>query len=173
MTARRPPSDSGLLVDDAGPDDVETLAGLMAASPLLRRYDVRLDAARAQLDGALRAGDLLLTCREDARGPALALAWVIASRILGGGAYLRLLLVAEGWQGAGIGPRLLGAAEERARAWANHLYLLATTDNLGARRFYERLGYRHVGDLPALARPDLDEALYHKTLRPFGERLSL
>ena len=54
----------------------------------------------------------------------------------------------------------------------NHLYLLATTDNFAARRFYERHGYRHVGDLPGLVVPDLDEALYHKALRAPGERLS-
>ena len=72
---------------------------------------------------------------------------------------------------AGVGASLLAAAETAARAVANHLALLATTDNAGARRFYERLGYRHVGDLPGLARPGLDEALYWKTLRPHGERL--
>jgi RimJ/RimL family protein N-acetyltransferase len=55
---------------------------------------------------------------------------------------------------------------------ANHLYLLATTDNLGARRFYERHGYRHVGDLPDLVWPGLDEALYHKPLRSEGDRFS-
>ena len=49
----------------------------------------------------------------------------------------------------------------------------ATTDNVGARRFYERHGYRHVGDLPGLARPGIDEALYWKTLRPHDERLSV
>ena len=93
------------------------------------------------------------------------------SRILTGAAYLRLLLVAEAHQRAGVGAALLKAAEAAARAVANHLVLLATTDNAGARRFYERHGYRHVGDLPGLARATLDEALYWKTLRPHGRRL--
>jgi ribosomal protein S18 acetylase RimI-like enzyme len=66
--------------------------------------------------------------------------------------------VAEGHR-QGVGARLLTEAERRAREWANHLVLLATTDNTGARRFYERLGYRHVGDLPRFAVPGLDEAL--------------
>jgi ribosomal protein S18 acetylase RimI-like enzyme len=54
---------------------------------------------------------------------------------------------------------------------ANHLVLLATTDNTDARHFYERHGYRHVGDLPGLARAGLDEALYWKALRSHGVRL--
>jgi ribosomal protein S18 acetylase RimI-like enzyme len=99
------------------------------------------------------------------------MAWVLPSRILTGAAYLRLLLVAEGRQRAGLGAALLAAAEAATRTVANHLVLVVTTDNFGARRFYERHGYRHVGDLPGLARPGLDEALYWKALRPHGGRL--
>jgi GNAT superfamily N-acetyltransferase len=72
-----------------------------------------------------------------------------------------------------MGAALLAAAEAESRAWANHLALLVTTDNAGARRFYARHGYRHVGNLPALADPALDEALYWKTLRRHGERLPM
>jgi GNAT superfamily N-acetyltransferase len=103
----------------------------------------------------------------------MGMAWVLPSRILTGAAYLRLLLVAEERQRAGAGAALLAAAEARVRRIANHLILLATTDNAGARRFYARHGYRHVGNLPGLARPRLDEALYWKALRSHGERLSV
>ena len=58
------------------------------------------------------------------------------------------------------------------REHANHFYLLATTDNIAARRFYEARGYRHVGNLPGLVWPDLDEALYYKTLRSHTERIT-
>jgi GNAT superfamily N-acetyltransferase len=151
-------------------EDLPALAGLMAASPLLRRYGATHDTALAALASGHRAGDRLLVGRA-AGGAPLGLAWVIGSRILAGAAYLRLLLVAEGRQGRGVGARLLAAAEAEARPWANHLVLLATTDNAAARRFYERQGYRHVGDLPGFAVPGLDEALYQKALRPHGERL--
>lgn len=157
-------------VSPARRPDVPLLADLMAASPLLRRYGLTRDAALAALEAARRRGDLLLLCR-DADGSPVGLAWLIRSSILTGAAYLRLLLVAEHRQGAGIGRGLLAAAEASARAWANHLFLLVTADNSGARRFYERCGYRHVGDLPAFAVPGLDEALYQKALRPHGERL--
>ena len=151
----------------AQPADVPALARLMAESALLQRYGVTGVSAAASLSAALGDGDLLLVGRADTQ---YGFAWLtFAPRMLNGAAYLRLLLV--GGPGVGLGARLLAAAEDASRIRANHLYLLATTDNRGARRFYVRHGYRHVGDLPGLVRADLDEAFYHKALRPYGERL--
>src|SRR5262249_54347684 len=113
----------------------------------------------------------LLLVGRDADGAPLGLAWIIGSRILTGAAYLRLLLVAEGRQGRGLGSRLLAAAEAEARGFANHLVLLAAANTAAAHRFYDPHGYRHVRDLPDFAVPGLDEALYHKALRPPGDRL--
>lgn len=157
-------------IDVAAPADLPALAGLMGASPLLRRYGATPDAALEALRRGVEAGDLLLIAREPDGRPA-GLAWIVRSRILTGAAYLRLLLVAEGRENRGLGAALLAAAEARSRAWANHLVLLATSDNEGARRFYSRHGYRHVGELPGFAAPGLDETLYWKALRPHGDRL--
>ena len=137
---------------------------MMSASDLLVRYRVTVESALRSLSDALQYGDLLLM--SDLAG----MAWVtFAPRVLNGAAYLRLLLVASHARGSGVGSDLLLAVERRAQERANHLYLLATTDNTGARRFYEAHGYRHVGDLPGLVWPDLDEALYYKTLRPTSQ----
>ena len=150
--------------------DLPALAAAMSASPLLRRYGTtRPGALRALVRGRASGDRVLVAIAPD--GDLVGFAWVLPSRILTGAAYLRLLLVAETRQGAGAGARLLAAAEAAAQAVANHLVLLATTDNAGARRFYARHGYHHVGDLRGLARPRLDEALYWKTLRPHGRRL--
>jgi GNAT superfamily N-acetyltransferase len=154
-------------IDVATGQDLAVLAELMAASDLLQRYGLSLAAARAALEGALAGGDLIFV----ARGEPTGLAWLsFAPRILNSAAYLRLLLVAR--PGTGLGARLLSSAERAARGRANHLYLLVSVDNESARRFYARHGYRYVGDFPALVAPDLDEALYHKPLRAYAERLS-
>ena len=150
--------------------DLPAVAAMMARSPLLRRYGATIGGAAGALARGRAAGDALIVAATP-RGRLVGCAWIVPSRILTGAAYLRLLLVGEDRQRGGIGAGLLTAAETAARAVANHLVLLATTDNAGARRFYTRHGYRHVGDLPGLARPGLDEALYWKTLRPHGERL--
>jgi len=143
---------------------VPKVAALMASSPLLRRYAVTVRGARASLAEARRVGDVLLVAVDQ---EVVGFAWVITSRALDESAYLRLLLVAEDRQSGGIGAALLDAAERIARTrCARHLVLLVTKTNRRARAFYERHGYRHVGELPRFVRPTIDEALYAKDLRP-------
>jgi GNAT superfamily N-acetyltransferase len=142
--------------------DVPALAHLMADSTLLARYRTTFEGAIASLTDGLQSGDLVLMAGE---AEPVGCAWLcFAERVLGGAAYLRLLLVAPSAQRGGLGSQLLAAAEDAARPRVKHLYLLATTDNVGARRFYERHGYQHVGDLPGLVWADLDEALYWKRI---------
>lgn len=149
------------------------LAALMSASPLLKRYGVTRASARASLTEALSERDMVLLAVEG--GDIVGLAWVIVTRALDRAAYLRLLLVAEGRQGRGIGPALLADAERRARrSGSRHMILLVTTTNRRARAFYQREGYRKVGDLPGFARPGIGESMYAKswpraTARSVGE----
>lgn len=143
------------------PRDLSSLAVLLAESPLLRRYGLTAGGAGRLLAEALRLKDIVLVA---VTGPAtLGLVWVIPTRAFDHAAYLRLLLVGGSTQSRGIGTALLAAAERRARrGGARHLALLVTRTNGGARRFYERNGYRHVGDLPGLVRPRLEESMYVK-----------
>ena len=153
--------------------ELPELARLMADSPLLQRYAVTYDGALAALQGALQAGDVLLAGRLDSEQPVRGLAWLVfAPRVLNHAAYLRLLVVADSAQGQGLGAHLLQAVEELAHERANHLYLLVTSDNLRARRFYAAAGYQYVGHLAELVRPGIDEALYHKRLRPHDQPLA-
>lgn len=144
------------------------MATLMAGSDLLQRYRVTKSSALQSLVLAIKEGDVVLVHRDTS--PINGMAWLtFAPRVLNGAGYLRLLLVAEGRRGAGVGAQLLAEVERRAEQHANHMYLLATSDNHGARRFYERHGYRCVGELPGLVWPDLDEVLYHKPLRRMND----
>ena len=140
------------------------MAGLMTASPLLRRYRVTRAGATASVDEALRDRDLLLIAEDSGR--VAAMAWVIATRALDRSAYLRLLLVDENDRSRGLGARLLARAEREARAsGSRHMVLLVTRTNRRARSFYEGLGYARVGDLAGFARPGIAECLYIKRLR--------
>ena len=146
---------------------VPELARLMTVSPLLRRYGITRTSARASLAEGLRSRDLVLHGVEG--GEIVGVAWVVLTRALDRTAYLRLLLVAEGWQGRGVGSALLQDAERRARrSGSRHMILLVTTANRRARAFYRREGYRKVGDLPDFARPGISESMYAKTLPPRG-----
>ena len=140
------------------------IATLMAGSPLLRRYRVSARGAKASLAEALRERELVLVAVD---GEAvIGLAWVITTRALDRAAYLRLLLVSEKHQSRGIGAALLARVEREARASrCRHVVLLVTKTNRGARSFYERHGYAHVGDLAGFVRPGIAESLYLKSWR--------
>ena len=140
------------------------LAALMAASPLLRRYRVTSATATASLAEAVRARDIVLVALEG--DAAVGLAWIIPTRALDDAAYLRLLLVSATARSRGVGAALLAQGEREARArHCRHVMLLVTRTNHRARSFYERHGYRHVGDLPGFIRRGITESLYLKSRR--------
>jgi GNAT superfamily N-acetyltransferase len=141
-----------------------SIATLMAASPLLRRYRVTRARARTNLSEARRRRDILLAAVDD--GAVVGFAWLITTRALDRSAYLRLLLVAEGRQSAGLGAALLSRAERQVRkSGSRHLVLLVTKTNRRARAFYEQHGYAHVGDLAGFVRAGITESLYLKSWR--------
>jgi ribosomal protein S18 acetylase RimI-like enzyme len=59
---------------------------------------------------------------------------------------LKRIYALSGWQNAGLGRRLMDAAIAEARArGARRLYLCVYQINVGAQRFYARLGFERVG----------------------------
>jgi len=70
-------------------------------------------------------------------------------------AYIGSLAVAPGWQGQGLGSALLAHMEEAARsAGKSRLALHVVDTNTGARRLYERHGFRVArSEFTLLARP--------------------
>lgn len=63
-----------------------------------------------------------------------------------GAAELKRIYALPGWQGAGLGERLMKAVIEEARArGAPSLYLCVYEVNVAAQRFYARFGFEKVG----------------------------
>lgn len=63
--------------------------------------------------------------------------------------YLNVLATYPEFRGQGLGTRLLAVAEQlAAAAGAKGLSLIVFDSNIDARRLYERLGYREVGQRP-------------------------
>jgi ribosomal protein S18 acetylase RimI-like enzyme len=145
-----------------GEADIAPLAARLAELPLLQRYGRGADGLERDLRAGLARGDQLLV--HDPGGGAGALVWFLPSGTFGMGGYLRLLAVAPGGEGRGVGSELLRAFEEGAAGWSGHAFLLVSDFNSGAQRFYERHGYAQVGRLPSLVRPDIDELLYWRRL---------
>jgi len=143
--------------------DVDACASMMVDLPLYARYGVTRDGARALFDRAL-AGDSRALVAEDAG----VLGFVVYSLhgTFDHSGYVRAIGVASGAQRRGVGGRLMEAAEREILSRGPNVFLLVSADNADARRFYERRGYREVGEIPDYARAGITEVLYRKTLGP-------
>ncbi len=81
------------------------------------------------------------------------------------GAYIELFAVLPEAQGQGVGSAVLAQVEATYRGHAGNLWLLVSAFNAGARRFYERHGFREIGLIPDLVVPGQDELLMRKLLQ--------
>jgi ribosomal protein S18 acetylase RimI-like enzyme len=94
---------------------------------------------------------------------------LVRPRFLGGD-YLEVFGVAGSARGRGLGTALLGHLETVVFARARNFFVCVSDFNDGARRFYARHGYDHVGTLPDLLVPGSAELLLRKSIGPLRER---
>lgn len=140
--------------------DLDACGELVGQLELFRRYSFGSDAACRLLGRALDDGrSVLLVARDEPK--VLGFAWLVPRGGFDRSGYLRLIAVAPEAHGRGVG-RLLMSALERDHLQPGGIVVLASEQNPAAHRFYEALGYRAVGCLPAYVRADQDERIYYK-----------
>ncbi|MEO7503496.1 MAG: GNAT family N-acetyltransferase [Gemmatimonadaceae bacterium] len=83
--------------------------------------------------------------------------------------YIQTVIVAPDRQGQGIGSQLVEFAEDRIFQESPNAFLCVSSFNTGARRLYERLGYRYVGELSDHVVRGHSELLFRKTRGPLSE----
>lgn len=161
--------------------DVETCAAIACDSDIGRRYGFSPERMAAQLAAALASGrqDLFVACdfaeapmaaiaeapmaaAADAPCGILGFAWVDPRGAFSSAPYLRLIAVAPGGRGAGVGSALLAAFEERTAEVGRDWCLLVSDFNARAIAFYERHGYAKVGALSDFAVPGIAEIIMAK-----------
>ena len=76
--------------------------------------------------------------------------------------YLHLIAVKEEYRGQGIGRKLIDYLENVVCADAHRLFLVVADFNPEAKRFYEKNGYRQVGEIPGLYREGITEYIMMK-----------
>ena len=141
------------------PADVETCVALMRASDPWRRLGVSEEACRrtithpgreayAAWHGETLVGFIVLAFQGPFTG------------------YVQLLGVRESARGQGVGRALMELAERIAFARGPNLFLCVSGFNIGARRFYARLGFEEVGRLANFLVEGEDEWLLRKTRGP-------
>lgn len=80
------------------------------------------------------------------------------------GAYVELLAVFPECQGSGVGSAALRSLESRFRGEIPNLWLLVSSFNQAAQRFYRRHGFAEVGTIEDFVVPGKDEILMRKRL---------
>lgn len=145
----------------AGDAEAEACAALMASSePWVTLERDRAALLRMLLDPsreryAALVGDRLAGCLVlNLQGPFVG--------------YLQAICMAPGFRGSGLGTALIAFAEERIFREHPNVFLCVSSFNPSARRLYERLGYRAVGELTDFIRAGHSEILMRKTRGPIG-----
>jgi ribosomal protein S18 acetylase RimI-like enzyme len=148
--------------------DVEACAEIMLGIPLWKRYGATPKDAHALFARAARGTP---RGRVAERGGRIAGFVVYTLRgTFDRSGYVRAVGVRPGEQGRGVGNLLMDAAEEEIFARGPNVFLLVSQTNGAARRFYERRGYREVGEIADYVGPGLTEVLYRKTTGPIRSR---
>jgi ribosomal protein S18 acetylase RimI-like enzyme len=142
---------------------LDSCAAIVGGLELFRRYELTADRARRLLAVALEEGRAELLVLEAPGDPPVVagFVWFVPRGAFDRSGYLRLIAVDDRFQGRGVGKQLL-AELERRHLQRGGIVLLASATNSEAHRFYERLGYRHVGELPDYVKPGLHERIYYK-----------
>ena len=80
--------------------------------------------------------------------------------------YIQTVCAAEEFRGTGVGTALVAFAEERIFREFRNAFICVSDFNHGARRLYERLGFRLVGELTDYVVAGHSELLLRKTVGP-------
>lgn len=142
-------------------EDAADCARIACASEIGERYGFEPEALRRSFESALASGGDLFVA--EGEGRILGFAWAEPRGAFASAPYLRLIAVDESLHGSGLGSALLGAFEERTAGVGRDWCLLVSDFNLGALSFYERHGYRRVGELPGFAREGIAEVFMIKS----------
>jgi ribosomal-protein-alanine N-acetyltransferase len=82
--------------------------------------------------------------------------------------YIQTIVIQPDRRGQGLGSRLIDFAERRIFAESPNVFMCVSSFNHDARRLYERLGYRVVGELTDYLVQGHSEILLRKTIGPLS-----
>mgnify|MGYP003716413009 FL=1 len=143
---------------------LEGCANIIDGSSFFSQWGLRGESIARGLLVEIERRDADLRVLLDEREQVMGFAWLMPRGAFGRSAYLRLIAIAEDERQKGGGRKLMETLEDDSLE-PHGLALLVTSENTGARQFYERLGYEQVGLLPDYIKDGIDECLYIKQAR--------
>ena len=82
------------------------------------------------------------------------------------GGYIKLIAVDKDFRRKGLGKELIKKAEEVIFKYWPNVFLLVSSFNKPAQKFYRSLGYRKVGEIPDFIIAGCSEIIMRKTIGP-------
>ncbi|MEW5854513.1 MAG: GNAT family N-acetyltransferase [Myxococcota bacterium] len=149
-----------LRVEPLLPTDMRACAAIMAGSDPWRTLGVTLDTA---LHRFMADPCPTVVARPPDHDEPLGFIRYRPQGFIDRFAYIHIVAVSEAARGQRVGEALMARVEEVCFATTPHLFLFCSSFNEGAQRFYRRLGYRQVGDVPQLIHPEHGELLFMKS----------
>ena len=146
----------------AGAEEAEECARLMASTDPWITLGRGYDACARVIEDSTRE----VYVAENESGIAGFIVLCMVGAFVG---YIQTVLVAPNQQGQGIGSKLVAYAEDRIFSESPNAFLCVSSFNSAARRLYERLGYRYVGELNDYLARGHSELLFRKTRGPWSE----
>jgi len=126
-------------------------------SSLGKHYFERDGSARKAVEEGLEQGTLFVAIERDVCAGFM---FYMKNGAFHSFPYLHLIAVKEEYRGKGIGKQLIDYFEKVSE---RDKFFLAVADyNPDAKRFYERLGYRQIGEIPGLYRKGITEYIMMK-----------
>lgn len=136
----------------------------MLATPLWIEYRVTPERARAIFADATGGSSQGLVAEDGGRVIGFVVYRLRGTFVHSG--YILDVGVGADAQNRGVGTRLMAAAETDIFGHGPNVFLLVSAGNTRAQRFYERRGYRRIGEIPDYIQRGTTEVLYRKTLGP-------
>ena len=145
-------------------EEAHECAELMASSDPWQRFGRDFDQSyRMMLDSAREVYVALDPSIQTASHIAGFVIVIMQGAFVG---YLQSVAVREECRGRGLGTALIEHAERRILRDQPNVFILVSSFNPDARRLYERLGYRMVGELTDYIIEGHSEFLFRKTIGP-------
>lgn len=139
--------------------DIESICNIMLSTDPFKRLgytrDMCIDAVIAGLEeGWIKVAEV------DGEVVGFIIYRVFDGFPLGG--YIRAIAVKEEFRGLGIGSKLMNVAENDIFKYRRNVFLLVSSFNKYARRFYEKRGYEYVGEIKDAILPGESEIILRK-----------
>ncbi len=156
--------DRAVIIQPLKTFDVPGAAEIIVRNPLWQRYGLTFDSVQQVLLEGLKRSNGIYSARIEAR--LVGLIWFDVTGTFYHSGYIRWVAVHPDFQNRGLGKILLKFAEEKILSVGPNVFLLVSHFNRSAQRFYERLDYRKVGELPDFYKAGITEWIYRKTVGP-------